>query len=215
MSFLKNLLKDATRSVERGARNAVSDGVNRGIRNAVSGAVEKAMNPVAEKWANKAADNLDQAAGNAETTARETNGAFANLRRAAENYASAVEKASGQTGTSAGSYASGTRYVDDGIPAETKIRNVLAQSFPQYEVRENVSPATIGGTGRFMNYSFGIYAGGRPVLFIMMIGKTTCSTRMYRWSKEQAARSGVTMINFIRHYPNNVDYITERLRKYL
>lgn len=205
MGFLKNMIK-----------NAVSDGISKGIRNAVGGAVEKAVNPVAEKWANKAAENLDAAAGNAESAAKESNDAFSNLRRAAENYASAVEQAAKNSGISAdGTYASDDIYEDDGRAAADKIREVLAQSFSGYEVRENVSPTSIGGTGKFMNYSFGVYAGGSPKLFIMLVGKTTCSTRLYRWSKEQAAKSGVQMINFVEHYPNNVNYIRNRLQKYL
>lgn len=206
MSFLKNIVK-----------NAVADGVGKGIRDAVGGAVEKAVNPVAEKWANKTAEDLDRAAGTAETDVKETNNAFSNLRKAAENYATVMEKAAKDLEPLANqsSSDSGDIYADDGIEAAVKIRKVLAECFPQYEVRENVSPVSIGGTGRFMNYSFGVYSAGAPKLFIMLIGKTTCSTRLYRWSKEQAQRSGVTMINFIEHYPNNVSYIRDRLQKYL
>ena len=50
-----------------------------------------------------------------------------------------------------------------------KILAVLADEFPRYDVRENVSPAEIGGTGRFMNYSIGVYDGREPKLFIMII----------------------------------------------
>ena len=101
------------------------------------------------------------------------------------------------------------------VDCATKIRNVLAGQFPLYQVQENVSPVTIGGTGRFMNYSFGVYQMGVPKLFIMLIGKTTCSHREYRWAKEQAAKAGVPMINFIVHYPNEISYITNRLHQYL
>ena len=106
-------------------------------------------------------------------------------------------------------------YEEDGEPCDKKIRECLASEFPQYTVKENVSPTTIGGTGKFMDYSFGIYDSDKPKLFIMLVGKTTCSTRLYRWSKEQAAAAGVTMINFVKHYPNNPEYIKERLHKYL
>lgn len=100
-------------------------------------------------------------------------------------------------------------------PAANKLRRILASEFSSYEVKENVSPTTIGGTGKFMNYSFGVYSGGQPKLFIMLIGKTTCSTRTYRWSKEQAQRNGITMINFIEHYPNEEEYVINRLHRYL
>ena len=96
-----------------------------------------------------------------------------------------------------------------------KILVVLADEFPQYEVREHVSPHTIGGEGRFMDYDIVVYDGEEPKLFIMIIGKTTTSHREYRWSREQAESQGYKFINFIEHYPNRVEYISERLHGYL
>lgn len=219
MGFLSNLIKrEVSNGVRDGVRRGVSDGVGNGIRNAVGGAVEKAFTPTAEKWANKAADDLDTAAGNMESTAKETNSAFSNLARATENYANALDQAAKNSNYAAApvNYSDNANiYEEDGIDAAVKIRKVLAESFPQYEVRENVSPTTIGGTGRFMNYSFAVYSAGSPKLFIMLVGKTTCSTRLYRWSSEQAGKAGVTMINFVQHYPNNVNYIKNRLQSYL
>ena len=109
----------------------------------------------------------------------------------------------------------GGMYYDDGRDVSVKLREVLASEFASYTVKENVSPATIGGTGKFMNYSFAVYQGETPKLFMMIIGKTTCTHREYRWSKEQAAKAGVTMINFMAHEPNSVLYIKTRLHKYL
>lgn len=199
-------------------KKGISEGISKGISSAVGGAMEKAVTPVAEKWANKTAEGLDAAAGNVESDVKATNSAFDNLKRASENYAQAMEKAAGDLGyaaENANAYAKAGMLEEDGIEAATKIRKVLAEDFSSYEVKENVSPTTLGGTGKFMNYSFGVYQGGAPKLFIMMVGKTTCSSRIYRFSKEQAAKSGVTMINFVSHYPNNVEYIKERLKKYL
>lgn len=215
MGFLSNLIK---REVRNGVNDGVRKGIGNGISNAVSGAVEKAFKPKAEEWANKAADDLDAAAGNVEANAKETNDAFANLARATENLANAMNQASNNANFASAPVAysdSADIYEYDGIDAAVKIGKVLSESFSQYEVKTNVSPVTIGGTGRFMNYSFGVYQGGNPVLFIMLVGKTTCSSRMYRWSKEQAERSGVKMINFVQHYPNNVNYIKNRLSQYL
>jgi hypothetical protein len=96
-----------------------------------------------------------------------------------------------------------------------KLLQILADEFPQYEIRENVSPHTIGGTGRFMDYSIGVYLNNVPKLFIMLIGKTTASHREYRWSREEAEKNGITLINFINHYPNRPEYITARLHQYL
>ena len=104
---------------------------------------------------------------------------------------------------------------EDNIPIDKKISDILAEKFSQYEVRRNVSPTEIGGTGKFMNYSFGIYQNGAPKLFIMLTGKTTNNCRLYRWSKEQAQKAGITIINFVPHFPNRPEYVAERLAKYL
>ncbi len=104
---------------------------------------------------------------------------------------------------------------EDGKTCRQRILDILASEFPSYTVRENVSPATIGGTGRFMDYSIVVYDGAEPKLFIMIIGKTTTSHREYRWSRQEAEKNGYAFINFIEHYPNNPDYITNRLHKYL
>ncbi|MBQ9140508.1 MAG: hypothetical protein IJX63_01775 [Lachnospiraceae bacterium] len=98
---------------------------------------------------------------------------------------------------------------------DRKLRAVLAKEFPQYEVREQVSPTTLGGTGKFKPYDFGIYENGAPKLFIMVVYNNTCAQREYRWSKEQAEAAGVTMINFVFAFENRLDYIIDRLHQFL
>ena len=105
--------------------------------------------------------------------------------------------------------------VDDGKDCRERILEVLANEFPQYAVKENVSPTTIGGMGRFMDYSIVVYDGDVPKLIMMLIGKTTSYHREYRWSREEAEKKGIPFINFIRHYPNTPEYISDRLHKYL
>ncbi|MBR3226964.1 MAG: hypothetical protein IKF68_00300 [Erysipelotrichaceae bacterium] len=96
-----------------------------------------------------------------------------------------------------------------------KILAVLGEEFPECEVKENVSPRELGGEGNFMDISILVCKGGTPALAIMIIGKTTCSHREYRWSREFAGSKNIPFINFIRHYPNNTEYIKQRLHKYL
>lgn len=95
MSFLKNII-----------RNAVSDGISKGIRDAVSSAAGKIVAPKAEEYANKAADSLDNAAGEmsaaaAASTDEKKNGfssledSLDRLSRSAEKYAETLEKAAG------------------------------------------------------------------------------------------------------------------------
>ena len=134
------------------------------------------------------------------------------------------QRPAGQTGSADtdhysntdGQQAFGDGYYDfDGRPLADKLYEVLRDEFPEYVVNENVSPETLGGTGRFMRYSYGVYKDGQPKLFIMIINNNTCAMREYRWSKEQAEKAGVTLINFRLNEPNSVMYIRDRLHKYL
>lgn len=75
---------------------AIRRGISEGVGKAVGGAIEKAVAPKAEQLANQTAQQLDQAA---QTTAQQTTqtatgftGAFANLQRAAEGYATEMSK---------------------------------------------------------------------------------------------------------------------------
>ncbi len=104
---------------------------------------------------------------------------------------------------------------DEPADVRKEIEDIVAECFPQYELRRNVSPTTIGGQGRFLDYSYGLYRDGAPRLFIMIVDKKTCSHRIYRWSKEEAAKRGITMINFVEHFPNKYYYVKNRLAQYL
>lgn len=111
-----------------------------------------------------------------------------------------------------------TFYTPDESDSRTcreKILAVLSEEFPAYTVRENVSPRELGGTGRFMDYSIVVCDGADVKLVMMLIGKTTTSHREYRWSREFAEAKGYPFINFIKHYPNRIEYISQRLHKYL
>ncbi len=98
---------------------------------------------------------------------------------------------------------------------DEKLRELLSSEFSQYEVKEQVSPTTIGGEGKFLPYDFAVYENGQPKLFIMVVYNNTCASREYRWSKEQAERAGVTMINFVYAFENRKDYMIDRLHQYL
>lgn len=104
---------------------------------------------------------------------------------------------------------------EDGRTARQRILDILAEEFPQYNVYENVSPAEMGGDGKFMDYSIIVCEGNEVKLAIMLIGKTTTSHREYRWSREFAENHGIQFINFVEHYPNHPEYIKQRLHKYL
>ncbi len=77
--------------LERAIRRGVSDAVGKVVGDAVRQAVE----PTATEFANKAAEHFDNAAQNTQQTARSSSGlegAFANLERAAQSYATKMSE---------------------------------------------------------------------------------------------------------------------------
>ena len=74
---------------------AIRRGVSQGIGRAVGDAIGKAIEPTATDLANKAAGHIDNAAGNqngGETQGGGFQGAFANLERSVNNYATEAAK---------------------------------------------------------------------------------------------------------------------------
>ena len=130
------------------------------------------------------------------------------LKKAAEDYR---EKQQKEETVTSDSY----EPVNDGKTARQRILDILEEEFPQYHVTTDGSPVTLGGKGRFMDYSIVISNEEQIALIIMMIGKTTTAHREYRWSREFAEERGIKVINFINHYPNRPEYIIERLHRYL
>lgn len=77
-------------------KRAIREGISKGIGDAVSSAVKQAVEPKATEWANKTARQLDEMSQNQTQDVQQSvsglEGAFSNLRRAAENYATEVSK---------------------------------------------------------------------------------------------------------------------------
>ena len=193
MGFLDKLIKNTV--------NQVTNTAEREARNAANQAVRGAVNNTVNNTVNNAVKNL-----------------FGTSRPAGNTTVAAPTSPSSNQSYSSPSYAEEAvdpMYCDDGRPAATKLREVFASDFPAFTVRENVSPTEIGGTGKFMDYTFAVYSGGAPRLFIIVGGKSEFGKRTYRWSKQQAAAAGGPLINFWVTEPNSVPYIRERLRKYL
>lgn len=77
-------------------KRAIRDGISKGIGDAVSSAVKNAVEPKATQWANKTAQQLDEMSQNHTQEVKQSfgglEGAFSNLQRAAQNYATEVGK---------------------------------------------------------------------------------------------------------------------------
>ena len=81
---------------------AIKNGISKGVSNAIGNAVKQVVEPRATEYANKVADEFDQATKNAAQQTSEAQqavksaggmeGAFANLQRSMENYATEMSK---------------------------------------------------------------------------------------------------------------------------
>ncbi len=92
MSFLKNMIKN-------GISEGINKGITKGITDAVGKAVENVVAPAADKWANKTAQQLDEATNAMDGAAAEVNQAkaenpsgFAALEGALGKWAQSAEK---------------------------------------------------------------------------------------------------------------------------
>ena len=94
-----------------------------------------------------------------------------------------------------------------------KIKNVVAKEFPDYELRENVKAAELGGESGAASYTYGIYRDATPVIMInVFVDRNAYRLKRYRLAREAAEFSGVKHLSFFSHLPNEVSYITNRLR---
>lgn len=98
-------------------------------------------------------------------------------------------------------------------PAEIMARldAIIARDYSSYEIRKNVSPTTIGATDEAKNYTYGLYYGGAPKLFIMIAEHNQDALRTYRLAKNAALNNGIGYVNFLTQFPNTEEYIKNRL----
>lgn len=87
---------------------------------------------------------------------------------------------------------------------------VLAQEFGAYEVRENVSPAELGGSGK--PYDFGLYRDGRMAGVVMLTQHNRDNNAAYKNAKRACEAAGVPFINFYLHMPNERGYVVSRIK---
>ncbi|MDR0849153.1 MAG: hypothetical protein LBN10_08995 [Propionibacteriaceae bacterium] len=110
----------------------------------------------------------------------------------------------------------GTAPVDSsGTPVSEPDKNaaffatVLAEDFPQYQVRENVPVSEFGGDGK--PYDFVLSLGGKTVGVISLVQHNRDRNKAYRNSRAAAQAAGVPFINFYLHMPNEREFVKYRI----
>lgn len=97
-----------------------------------------------------------------------------------------------------------------------RLENIIANAFPGYELKKNVSASEMGAGFGAEAYSYGIYYNDTPRLYISVISnRNDYKLKRYRMSKQAAENNGVTHFNFFSHLPNEESYITNRLSEVL
>lgn len=95
---------------------------------------------------------------------------------------------------------------DDTIRTASVIRNALS-GYSSYEVKEDYKVAGDDA----MNASFAIFKDGAPKLYIMIVGRSTCSSHAYLEAKRKASSEGVQVVNFVEHFANEEKYVQDRI----
>lgn len=200
MGFLSNIIK-----------SGISDGISKGINEAVGKAVEKAVAPAAERWANKTAEHFDSAAQSVEEA--EKAGVFANLQRAAENYASALEHAAeGMEGQAASSSVSSEK-----TGTAAYFAQVIKEGIPGAEAAMNVSLSQITGEipEKASNVDVLVVVDDVPKAAIILVPKGSYKNLCYVNAMKACEKEGIPAIRFMKEFANKPEYVVERIKKYL
>lgn len=93
------------------------------------------------------------------------------------------------------------------------IEQVISNEYVGYDLRRNVPSTEMYATDNAVDYTYGLYRNGFPVLFINVIGnRNDYSLLRFRRAKEAAVANGVPHLNFFSHLPNEISYISNRIR---
>lgn len=101
--------------------------------------------------------------------------------------------------------------------------NILKDAFGGYSIQENVTVEQMGWYGEKVAidregaypcrpYDFVLYKYGQPVGIIMVSEHNTDALAKFKNAKETANRNNVPFINFFTHFPNERNYVINRIQ---
>jgi hypothetical protein len=92
---------------------------------------------------------------------------------------------------------------------------ILKSAFYDCEIRENVLAEEInaGSAGcGYRNYDYVLYKGGKPAAAVMLTLAGHRYNRPYLGAKEMSVSAGVLFYNFYTNYPNDREYVVNRIK---
>lgn len=101
------------------------------------------------------------------------------------------------------------------VNLEREMMNLLADHFPEYDLRMEVSPSIFNADPMSRSYSYGLYRNGSPKMMIMVTEHNRDNNRAYRYAKQACENAGVPFLNFFTHMPNEKEYVINRIKNAL
>lgn len=91
-----------------------------------------------------------------------------------------------------------------------RFEQIVATDFSTYELRKDIPASTPDAVG----YTYGLYKGGMPCAFINVISdRHLYKKKPYVNAKQASVSRGVPHMNFFSHMPNEMGYISNRLKE--
>lgn len=95
-----------------------------------------------------------------------------------------------------------------------RLEEVFITDYSECDVRRDISALEIYNEPDAVNYDYGLYLEGKPIaLFNVISYRNVYRKKSYRLAKQIAEERGIPHMNFFAHLPNEVSYISERLRE--
>lgn len=182
MGFLDNLLKKETRKIISGVVDSVVDNVMNDVKGSLQNGSQNGSQAVSAKVVSPNKVSIN-------TTASSR----------------AVKPRENETGDDA----------DCDYNIETirhRIELVVAQDWPGYELRRNISAETFGGSKYDHAFDYGLYLDGQPKLMIMILEQYQHRNKSVQNAHAACERQGVASFHLLRHLPNRKTYIEEKMK---
>ncbi len=94
-----------------------------------------------------------------------------------------------------------------------RIAKIVAEEWPGYELRKDISAGEMDATFGARDYSYGLYSNGIPKAMILVLDGRSLYCRKDTLLAHEACRAkGVFCMNLMMHLPNRRSYISEQLR---
>lgn len=90
---------------------------------------------------------------------------------------------------------------------------IIRENFANYEINTNVPSSSLFGKSGARNYSYTLSLSGKVCACVMLTDHNRDNNVAFKNAKAFCAENNVPFINFYTHFPNEKDYVVERIRQ--